>query len=109
MPTVTGTQKQQSTPVARLLINGKSSCAGWLVGRDLLMTNAHCINTKETVLNTAFEFMAEVKESHCSSSRDGTAFSHGGRIYHGIDLLAVDMANDYALVKLNTNVPYEYG
>lgn len=51
---------ERSRPVARLLINGKSLCTGWLAGSEgHLITNEHCITHPDNVTNTDIEFDAE--------------------------------------------------
>ena len=98
----------KSKAVARLLINGRGACTGWLVGRNLLLTNHHCIDSLSDVQNTDFEFMAE--ESVCSSSRDGSWFSHRSTaIYDGVALVAKDKANDFALIRMEKNLGDTYG
>lgn len=98
----------KSKAVARLLINGRGACTGWLVGKNLLLTNYHCIDSLSDVQNTDFEFMAE--ENVCSSSRDGSWFSHRSTaIYDGVALVAKDKANDFALIRMEKNLGNTYG
>jgi len=98
----------KSKAVARLLVNGSGACTGWLVGRNLLLTNHHCIASLSDVQNTDFEFMAE--ENVCSSSRDGSWFSHRSTAIHdGVALVAKDSANDFALIRMESNLGDTYG
>ena len=97
--------------VARLLINGRFACTGWLVSNgSLLFTNEHCIDSLSDVQNTDFEFMGE--ESNCAiGSSDGSWFSsrnHAG-IYDGTALLKVSATWDYALVQLSRDPASKYG
>jgi len=99
---------KKARAVARLLIKGRFACTGWLVGRDILITNYHCIDSLYDVQNTDFEFMAE--ESGCSTSQDGSWFTHRStQIFDGVALLASSKKNDYALIRLESNVGDTFG
>ncbi|MEM9595141.1 MAG: trypsin-like peptidase domain-containing protein [Acidobacteriota bacterium] len=103
-----------SKAVARLVLNGRAHCTGWLVGCEgHLMTNEHCIGSQSQANNIDFEFMAEGAScsTNCASSLacSGTIEASGGT------LVAVDSALDYALVipdtsaANNTDLPATYG
>ena len=97
--------------VARLLINGRYACTGWLVSKgSLLFTNAHCIDSLSDVQNTDFEFMAE--ESRCAmGSSDGSRMSdrNYAGIYDGTALLKKSATWDYALIQLKGDPASKYG
>lgn len=91
---------RQSQAVARLLVNGISSCTAWLIGCEgHLLTNHHCISSNKSALNTDVEFMAEAKscDQQCR-----TSFSCRGTVKtKGLTLIHANKDLDYALLKLN--------
>ena len=95
--------------VARMLVNGRGLCTGWLVGPDnLLLTNQHCIGSQRDVLNTDFEFMAETPE--CDTDYSQCRFSCGrGEIFEALSLLVEDEELDFALIKLAGSPAQKYG
>lgn len=94
--------------VARLLINGKSLCTGWLLGSNgHLVTNEHCIGSAADAAQTDYEFDAESlvcigqckRQLGCKgtvAARSATLVTKSGPI-------------DYALVKLPASVASKYG
>ena len=69
------------------------------MGRDLLMTNYHCIISLADAQAAEFEFMAE--EDHCSSTQCGSWFLGPSEfIFDGNELVVSNGPSDYALVRL---------
>jgi len=93
---------QRGQAVARLLVNGRTLCTGWLASTDgHLITTQHCIATEEDALNTDFEFMAEAPscgDEDCALCFEGTVFS-------GATLVKSDAFLDYALVRITDGNP----
>lgn len=92
--------------IIRLTISKASGtfyCTGWLVGCEgHVMTNEHCIGTQADAENVKFEFMAQGELCSDDCARGGAC---PGVIHaRSAQLVAVDAALDYALLKLNTNV-----
>ena len=99
---------ERATPVARLLINGTSSCTGWLVGSEgHVLTNAHCIGSAADANNTDFEFDAQGGTCSASCTSQGTC--PGIVEATSSTLVMSDVASDFALVQLGTNVTPTYG
>ncbi|TQV72326.1 PKD domain-containing protein [Aliikangiella marina] len=82
---------ERSRPVARLLINGSSSCSAWRVGEDnRLFTNNHCISGVAGPSKTEVWF--NYQKSGCNSG------STSGRvIVTGDQLLATNKELDFTL------------
>jgi V8-like Glu-specific endopeptidase len=88
---------EKARSVARLLINGISSCTGWLVGsKGLLITNNHCVSTKESARNIDVEF--DVETPSCK----GKCFFRckGKMVATSTELIATSQEFDYSLVQL---------
>lgn len=93
---------ERSRPVARLLINGISSCTGWLIGDE-----GQLITNQGDASNTTYEFMAE--GANCGSNCN-TLFACPGQIEATSAILnRVNADLDYALLDLATNVSGTYG
>jgi hypothetical protein len=91
------TQHDRARAVARLLIQGRYLCTGWLVSSDsLLLTNEHCISSSREALNTDYEFRAEAPD--CNSSNCQLCWA--GTVYDGVQFIRDNPALDYALVRL---------
>ncbi len=79
-----------TTPVARLLINGRSLCTAWRVGPDNHMfTNNHCVATESELRNTEVWF--NYQRRTCDGSMATTVKVMGNKI------LSTDYDLDYTL------------
>ncbi|RHY13070.1 hypothetical protein DYB25_009778 [Aphanomyces astaci] len=88
---------QKAQAVARLRINGRSLCTGWLFGSEgHLITNNHCIRNANDASNTQYEFGAEC--TTCETVPGGTCT--GVTVATSSELLYTNPANDFTLVKL---------
>ena len=93
--------------VARLLIQGSGLCTGWLIGNaGDLMTNAHCITSAADALNTDYEFNAE--GATCATSCPQLACP-GTIESTTATLTQISVPQDFALVRLPTNITPTYG
>jgi hypothetical protein len=91
-----------SRPVARLLINGRNLCTGFLIsGSNHLLTNNHCIQNTTDALNTDYEFMSEAPS--CDSLNSQLAYR--GAIFDGASFIQTNVALDYTLVQINLGDP----
>ena len=91
------TEYGRARAVARLLIQGRYLCTGWLVSSDsLLLTNEHCINSSREALNTDYEFGAEA--TTCGSAN--CQLCYPGTVYDGQELIRYSSALDYSLIRL---------
>jgi hypothetical protein len=91
-----------SRPVARLLINGRNLCTGFLVsGANHLLTNNHCIQNTTDALNTDYEFMSEAPTCDSLNSQ----LSYRGTIFDGATFIQTNVALDYTLVQINLGDP----
>jgi len=101
------TMYENARAVARLLIQGRFLCTGWLVGSaGHLLTNNHCIQNANDAANTDYEFLAEgaTCQTSCPQlSCPGIIEADGGT------LIRTDVALDYSLVLLPVNVTPTYG
>lgn len=88
---------EHARAVARLLIQGRYLCTGWLVSSDsLLLTNEHCISSSRAALNTDYDFGAENPE--CNSDPCQLCWSND--VYDGLQFIRDNPALDYALIRL---------
>ena len=79
-----------TTPVARLLINGRSLCTAWRVGPDNHMfTNNHCVESESELRNTEVWF--NYQRRTCDGSMATTVKVMGNKI------LSTDYDLDYTL------------
>ncbi|WP_336927817.1 serine protease [Vibrio cholerae] len=79
-----------SSPVARLLINGRSLCTAWRVGPDnRLFTNNHCVSTASELKQTEVWF--NYLRTTCNGSLATTVKVMGN------ELLSTDYTLDYTL------------
>ncbi|EQC35194.1 hypothetical protein SDRG_07423 [Saprolegnia diclina VS20] len=94
-----------SRAVARLLINGRVTCTGWLFGSEgHMLTNSHCINSESRAANTQVEFDARC--STCKDPQNKVVSGCRGTIAAvGVKLVIWDELNDFALVKLDKLKP----
>ena len=100
------TEYQRARAVARLLIQGRYLCTGWLVSSDsLLVTNEHCISNSRAATNTDYEFGAEAPT--CGSSN--CQLCHPGVVYDGLQFVRDNPSLDYALVRLGGNPAADFG
>jgi len=95
-------------PVARLLINGRNACTGWLVGgAGHLLTNHHCIGDAEDAQNVQVEFMAE--GDSCQKNCKSWFACRGKVVATSGQLLKASSTKDYALLQLDPKVTRPYG
>lgn len=88
-----------SQAVARLFVNGTTSCTGWLVGSEgHLITNNHCIDGAAAAAMTDYEFMAE--SASCEEQCEIKNGCRGVVASTTATLVATDEDLDYTLVKL---------
>jgi hypothetical protein len=100
------TEYSRARAVARLLIQGRYLCTGWLVSQDnLLLTNEHCISSSRAALNTDYEFDAEAPE--CNSSN--CQLCYPGDVYDGQLFIRDNPTLDYALIRLAGDPAATYG
>lgn len=79
-----------TTPVARLLINGRSLCTAWRVGPDNRMfTNNHCVESETELKNTEVWF--NYQRSTCNGSMSTAVKVMGDQ------MLSTDYELDYTL------------
>lgn len=92
----------KSRAVARLLLNGRSHCTGWLVGCEgHVMTNEHCVSSQSQANNIDIEFMAE--GASCAADCSSSLACPGTIEASGANLVAVKATLDYALLLPNTS------
>ena len=96
------TEYGKARAVARLLIEGSTSCTGWLASpSNHLVTNEHCISSEYEAANTDYEFMAEAPE--CSD--DNCEMCHVGTIFSGATFIQDNYNYDYCLVQITSGNP----
>ena len=95
---------EKAKAVCRLIINGSSSCTGWLLGSEgHLMTNNHCIGSSSAAQNTDFVF--NFQNNNCS----GTSAASSDVVASSSTFIKTSSGLDYTLVKLPTNPTATYG
>lgn len=83
-----------SSPVARLLINGRSLCTAWRVGSDnKLFTNNHCVSSEAELKNTEVWF--NYQRSTCNGTLSSTVKVMGDQIF------STDYTLDYTLFSVD--------
>jgi lysyl endopeptidase len=97
-----------SRAVARLLINGTTSCTGWLIGdQGHMLTNEHCITNESDARNVIIEFGAEgascFDECRKKGACPGPLRVEGARLVRKPDKI-----KDYALLQIKADTS-EYG
>ena len=98
----------QSKAIARLLINGRSACTGWLVGANgHLLTNEHCVGNATDARNVQIEMMAE--GATCATDCNHWFSCPGTIVATRATLVKVSATKDYALLKISSTVPAKYG
>ncbi|KDO23016.1 hypothetical protein SPRG_11862 [Saprolegnia parasitica CBS 223.65] len=97
----TDNSKPSHKAVARLLINGRSLCTGWLIGSEgHMMTNWHCIQDAVKAKNVQVEFAA--KCATCDDANNTVQRGCKGDIVAtDVEFIVSDKKTDFALVKLN--------
>jgi V8-like Glu-specific endopeptidase len=83
-------QRTWAPPIARLTIMtplGGAYCTGFLIAKNVMMTNEHCIHDLDEARSTLVEFRYDTSTSQPDS-------------YRVTDLLARDPDLDYAVIKL---------
>lgn len=93
--------------VARLLIDGKGYCTGWLASPyNHMLTNEHCITNATEALNTDFDFMAEA--AYCSTTNCQGCFENV--VISGAVFVQDSYNYDYCLLEFPTdNLVATYG
>ncbi len=95
---------EKAKAVCRLIINGSSSCTGWLLGSEgHLMTNNHCIGSSSAAQNTDFVF--NFQNTNCS----GTSAASSDVVASSSTFIKTSSSLDYTLVQLPTNPTGTYG
>ncbi len=95
---------EKAKAVCRLIINGSSSCTGWLLGSEgHLMTNNHCIGSASAAQNTDFVF--NFQNTNCS----GTNAATSDVVASSATFIKTSSSLDYTLVRLPTNPTSTYG
>ncbi|KAB1160770.1 T9SS type A sorting domain-containing protein [Tenacibaculum aiptasiae] len=95
---------EKAKAVCRLIINGSSSCTGWLLGSEgHLMTNNHCIGSSSDAQNTDFIF--NYQHQSCTGSANATQ----NVVASSATFVKTSSSLDYTLVKLPTNPTSTYG
>ncbi|WP_299162619.1 trypsin-like peptidase domain-containing protein [uncultured Tenacibaculum sp.] len=95
---------EKAKAVCRLIINGSSSCTGWLLGSEgHLMTNNHCIGSASDAQNTDFIFNYQYQG--CTGSTSATQ----NVVASSATFVKTSSSLDYTLVKLPTNPTSTYG
>ncbi len=95
---------EKAKSVCRLIINGTSSCTGWLLGSEgHLMTNNHCIGSSTSAQNTDFVF--NFQNSNCSDGATNT----NDVVATSSTLIKTSGSLDYTLVRLPVNPTNTYG
>eukprot|EP00808_Paulinella_micropora_P027699 g19880.t1 len=97
---------QASRPVARLIIENRFVCTGFLIHNlDVLLTNWHCISSQTQADQAVFEFGAEAP--NCGDSNYQLAYRgfqiRGGKFLGGSSIL------DFAVVQLSSSASGTYG
>lgn len=83
-----------SSPVARLLIDGRSLCTAWRVGPDnKLFTNNHCVSTEAELKNTEVWF--NYQRSTCNGTLSTTVKVMGDQLF------STDYTLDYTLFSVD--------
>lgn len=83
-----------SSPVARLLINGRSLCTAWRVGSDnKLFTNNHCVSSEAELKNTEVWF--NYQRSTCNGTLSSTVKVMGDQLF------SADYTLDYTLFSVD--------
>jgi lysyl endopeptidase len=95
----------KSKAVVDLIINGKGSCTGFLVGSaGHLLTNNHCISSQAEANNTTYQLMNEANCGVYCYTCPGTVV-----IATSATLVKTDATLDYTLLQLPTNPTLSYG
>ncbi|CAM1345244.1 trypsin-like peptidase domain-containing protein [Tenacibaculum amylolyticum] len=95
---------EKAKAVCRLIINGTSSCTGWLLGSEgHLMTNNHCIGSASAAQNTDYVFNYQYQS--CTGSTTATS----DVVASSATFIKTNSSLDYTLVKLPTNPTSTYG
>ena len=94
----------KSRAVCRIIIGGRYTCTGWLVGSEgHVMTNQHCIENANDAQNTQFIFNFEYQ--NCN----GTSATSQDVVANTSTLVKLSNNLDYSLVKLPVNPTNTYG
>ncbi|CAJ1960286.1 unnamed protein product [Cylindrotheca closterium] len=97
------TEYKMARSVAKIIINGRGTCTGWLIGnQNILVTNQHCIRNSEDALNSYAVFNLEVQNGggDCSGSGKDSVPSDIQDVYEVDFLIEAIRLHDYTLVKL---------
>jgi V8-like Glu-specific endopeptidase len=105
------TEYSKSRAIAKVIIQGSGVCTGWLVGENnVLITNEHCIGSEDDAMNAQYLFDLENKsaEKDCNAHNGAQGFLPADN-YEAMEFLALDVTNDWALVRLKGNPIGKYG
>lgn len=90
---------KQAKAVARLFVNGTTTCTGWLGGSEgHLFTNYHCLKQTGGTLTTDIEF--NVESSLCSDQTETQLGCFGKLVATTSTIVAGDKNIDYAVIQL---------
>ena len=91
-------------PVCKIIINGVSTCTGWLLGSEgHVITNNHCISNASDAINSTFQFNFE--NQVCAEESPAVT----DQVANTSTLVCTNAALDYTLVQLPDNVTATYG
>jgi len=101
------TEYKTARSVAKVVINGRGVCTGWLLGnQNVLVTNHHCVRDSQDALNSYVVFNFEVQDGggDCSRSARESVPNDIQEIYEVDYLISAIRDHDYALLKLKDRV-----
>lgn len=77
----------QSVALLSFIVDGRlATCTGFLIGRDLLVTNEHCVNSAEICATTAIYFGYAVRRGRSSWERRETCLGLATEASKALDL-----------------------
>ncbi|CAJ1950872.1 unnamed protein product [Cylindrotheca closterium] len=96
---------EKAMAVAKIRTGGLV-CTGWLVGgNNYLMTNHHCISSKEEAAAAQFLFMYESTQGDCQQGGVRDTDAAAEMTIDGAEFIMADKQLDFALVKLVSGNP----
>jgi len=95
--------EEQSRGVARLLIDGRFVCTGFLVSDNLLVTASICLDDEDNALDVDYEFQFQ------RQSCDDETLLERSEIYEGLEVVKYSETSDYAVIRLTGNPGAKYG
>ncbi|KAL3926113.1 MAG: hypothetical protein SGBAC_013599 [Bacillariaceae sp.] len=94
--------EERTRGVARLLIDGRFVCSGFLVSDNLLVTASMCLDDADNALDVDYEF--QFQQQYCHSST-----LHRSEIYEGLEVVQYSETSDIAIIRLTGNPGTKYG